>query len=68
MSLPAYKYSNGYIYRVNCLPVVCLQSLAKVFPLFYEIDFCVHVIFLKRWALHFFLKSIFLILRKSIKY
>lgn len=45
MSLPAYKYSNGYIYRVNCLPVVCLQSLAKVFPLFYEIDFCVHVIF-----------------------
>lgn len=68
MSLPAYKYSNGYIYRVNCLPVVCLQSLAKVFPLFYKIDFCVHVIFFEKMSVTFFFKSIFLILRKSIKY
>lgn len=54
MSLPAYKYPNGYIYWVNCLLVVYLQSLTKVFSLFYKIDSCVRVIFLKKMSSYSF--------------
>lgn len=54
MSLPAHKYPNKYIYGVNCLLVVCLQSLTKVFPLFYKIDSCIRVIFLKKMSSYSF--------------